>query len=1353
MKDPLAAIVNVAAGDAVSVPTEPKGLFSLTKYDRERRTARFSINTQSEKYQHLVSGHRIAQTAAICPATLMVDMAIEALTGLIPELSNTAQLLPQIQQVTNQAALCIDDARTVVLDIEAVDAKVSLWSWKILSSGSSDTGVKMEHVSGQLAFVPASDVKTQSEFKRYERLTGYHAHCAALLNNSTGDADDVIHGTRNIYRAFSAVVDYAAPFQGLQRLVGRHNESAGRVVKTFSGETWLDTLLSDCFSQVAGIWVNCMTDTDPLDMYIATGFERWARRPGWTRERALAVESWDVLVRHERADEKIWISDIFVFDPSGGGQLVEIILGVNYHRVSKASMARTLARLTPGLQNPVDKAEKPVIHEPVSNTAVPARQVQGQGQNQEKKPKIRSGPPAIDVEGKLCAILADISGLEPAEITAEIGLADMGIDSLMGMELGREMEGAFQAKLMSDELAAVVTMGELVAHVSRVLGVEVEGAGGTGNDDGSLSDVSDQLLSASSGPGTGVSTPPETAWDLAEVAREGHGSKDLHLPPSLVFAAFEETKQLTDKFIEDYRCADYMDTILPLQTHLCVVLAVEALETLGCHIRSAEPGEILPRIPHTAEHVRLVRWLYDMLEKDARLVEVDPVTGVIRRTSISSSAKASNAILEDLLKAIPDHEWANRLTYFAGHRLADVLRGKQDGVKLLFGTDEGRELVTSLYGDSLLNKLANVQMQDILTRLVSKLTTSEGPLRIMELGAGTGGTTKGMVRLLASLGMPIEYTFTDLSGSFVATARKNIGKEYPFMKFRVHDIEKPPAAELLGSQHVVIASNAIHATHSLRTSLTNIRKALRPDGFLLMLEMTSPLRWVDMIFGLFQGWWLFDDGREHAISHQTRWRDDLHASGYGRVDWTDGWRPETEIQRVIVAQASPCAGFPIEPTSMKFEAPVAALVTTTEEQIAQLDGYVRKYTADFEVGTATNKGTDNNEDVDEAQSVVITGTTGSLGAHLVAHLASLSTVKTVTCLNRRSMTFDASPEARQNESFTSRGIHLSPDAKAKLRVIACDHSKPHLGVDTRIYDDLVLGTTHIVHNAWPMTGKRPVAGLEAQFAVMRNLIDLCRDASGASNHTRKVTFQFISSIAVMGYHSLLPGNSRFAPEARASVAQLLPNGYAHAKWVCERMLDETLHKHHGLFRVTTLRLGQIAGNSATGYWNENEQLPFLLKSSQTLGALPRLEGDMCWTPVEKVAGAAAELLLLSGSAVEAGPVYHVDNTVRQPWAEVLPVLARELAPRSDRGQRQLDIIPFPRWVARVRGFPGSVEDNPAARLIDFLDDHFLRMSCGGMLLATENACRHSETLRGVGPVGAETLGRYVKWWKERGFLA
>ena len=95
----------------------------------------------------------------------------------------------------------------------------------------------------------------------------------------------------------------------------------------------------------------------------------------------------------------------------------------------------------------------------------------------------------------------------------------------------------------------------------------------------------------------------------------------------------------------------------------------------------------------------------------------------------------------------------------------------------------------------------------------------------------------------------------------------------------------------------------------------------------------------------------------------------------------------------------------------------------------------------------------------------------------------------------------------------------------------------------------------------------------------------------------------------------------------------------------------------------------------------------------------------------------------------------------------MPILADALGVPRER------IIPFAEWLRRVKVFPGLVEwENPAAKLVEFLEDDFVRMSCGGVLMETANMWEHSASFRGVGPVEPEVVRRYVSAWKKAGFL-
>ena len=47
------------------------------------------------------------------------------------------------------------------------------------------------------------------------------------------------------------------------------------------------------------------------------------------------------------------------------------------------------------------------------------------------------------------------------------------------------------------------------------------------------------------------------------------------------------------------------------------------------------------------------------------------------------------------------------------------------------------------------------------------------------------------------------------------------------------------------------------------------------------------------------------------------------------------------------------------------------------------------------------------------------------------------------------------------------------------------------------------------------------------------------------------------------------------PEERITIDSVLPNGYDDAKYVCELMLDETLHHSSDRFRAMAVRSGRL----------------------------------------------------------------------------------------------------------------------------------------------------------------------------------
>lgn len=669
-------------------------------------------------------------------------------------------------------------------------------------------------------------------------------------------------------------------------------------------------------------------------------------------------------------------------------------------------------------------------------------------------------------------------------------------------------------------------------------------------------------------------------------------SSTEHLPEKHVLDTFLHHAKLTDEYISTHGLSGYVNEVVPRLDQLCIAYIRDAFEKLQSE------GEDVTHLPR---HEKFVALLRDLLNQKSQCMES---VGLGSPTAL---------YLQDLREQFPAHRYDYDLLELVGGKLAECLDGRADPIQIIFGSPESRDIISGMYGQSPINVVWISMLKDFLRSLISRLPSMNEPLKIFEIGAGTGGTTAKIIPVLLELGVPIEYTVTDISSSLVSASRRRF-KQYDWVKYRVFDLEKPVSEDILGSQHIALSTNCIHATSNLVDSTSRIRSLLRPDGFLIMLEMTQKLAWIDLTFGLLEGWWQFDDDRDHALAPVSAWKDALTRAGFGHAEWADGALPEAAIQRLIFATASSgqisdeCDTL-VAPSMQSLHHRTPADFQTLQDRETAADAYKCKFIANIFPLPPFDDFYSSQRPIDGRPPavVLITGATGSLGSHLVQYLAENPEVTSIICLNRQNST---AADVRQAQALKSRGIHLSPTAYSKLRVFHTDTSKPILGLSQSEYEYLCSHVTHIVHSAWPMSNTRPIRGFEAQFKTMKNLLVLARNASEALRRrlsSGKITFQFISSMAVVGLDPLRSGQPRVLEE-HMPVAPVLSNGDGDAKLVCERMLINTLGRYHNIFRSMTVRLGQLAGSRATGYWNPDDHFSFVVKSAQTMGALPALEG-------------------------------------------------------------------------------------------------------------------------------------------------
>ncbi|KAI2630164.1 hypothetical protein GGS26DRAFT_598659 [Hypomontagnella submonticulosa] len=184
--------------------------------------------------------------------------------------------------------------------------------------------------------------------------------------------------------------------------------------------------------------------------------------------------------------------------------------------------------------------------------------------------------------------------------------------------------------------------------------------------------------------------------------------------------------------------------------------------------------------------------------------------------------------------------------------------------------------------------------------LAGQLSHRYPHMRVLEVGAGTGGSTRGVLAALE--GRMGSYTFTDISPSFFQKARKDFDKYSGRMIFKTLDIEEDPSTQgyELGSYDLIIASNVLHATRRLSNTLRQCRALLRPGGHLLLMEGTRMTTAFQLLFGVLPGWFLgLDDNRVWAPSTTIpEWNDVLKKVGFSGVDTS-----VTPYCSVMVSQA------------------------------------------------------------------------------------------------------------------------------------------------------------------------------------------------------------------------------------------------------------------------------------------------------------------------------------------------------------------------------------------------------------------------------------------------------------------
>lgn len=240
--------------------------------------------------------------------------------------------------------------------------------------------------------------------------------------------------------------------------------------------------------------------------------------------------------------------------------------------------------------------------------------------------------------------------------------------------------------------------------------------------------------------------------------------------------------------------------------------------------------------------------------------------------------------------------------------LPDILAGRKKATDVLF--PDGRQtLVEAVYKENQVAARFSQTVAETAGKIVAAGDTSGRMFRILEIGAGTGGTSEPVFEALAPYRDRIaEYAYSDVSRAFLVHAERNYADSVAGLRPMLLDIEKPLAEQGIepGRYDVVIAANVLHATADISSTLARVRETLRPGGVLLLNETSRPTLFTHVTFGLLDGWWRFVDGDRRIPGSPSltaeSWREALEARRFEWVCCSSAQEQELG-QQIIVAKA------------------------------------------------------------------------------------------------------------------------------------------------------------------------------------------------------------------------------------------------------------------------------------------------------------------------------------------------------------------------------------------------------------------------------------------------------------------
>lgn len=324
------------------------------------------------------------------------------------------------------------------------------------------------------------------------------------------------------------------------------------------------------------------------------------------------------------------------------------------------------------------------------------------------------------------------------------------------------------------------------------------------------------------------------------------GYPDICENPAREYIPFEKIRRMRyENMIQaerlDNLTKEHIDVCVDLLNQASMLSMLKTFQNCGVFINrdtKYSMEDIIAKVPHKANLEYIIgRWIKVLIR--AGIIRID-------------NNKYCLGISEENVEALPkiwkrvEDLWCDQIgpqsvfNYFYSNSLVlnQLFTGEKTAVEMLFTGGE-KDIAEDLYQNTMIAYAMNQYIADYIVKVAKKATSS---LRILEIGGGTGATSKLIWKKICQANCEDKisnYHFTDISDYFT-DAIKDISKNYSYVTTGILNAEELESSEIeKESIDIIVAAGVINNVKNTYEVMKSLWKLLKKDGLILMSEATG----------------------------------------------------------------------------------------------------------------------------------------------------------------------------------------------------------------------------------------------------------------------------------------------------------------------------------------------------------------------------------------------------------------------------------------------------------------------------------------------------------------------------------